>query len=112
MIDDRLYFSDILECIERIKVYTQEGREAFMASMLVQDGIIRNLEVIGEATKRISDQVRQSYPDVPWKQMAGMRDVLIHDYLRINLKRVWQTVEQDLPILKTTLITLVQELEP
>ena len=112
MIDDRLYFSDILECIERIKVYTQEGREAFMASMLVQDGVIRNLEVIGEATKRISDQVRQSYPDVPWKQMAGMRDVLIHDYLRINLKRVWQTVEQDLPILKTTLITLVQELEP
>ncbi len=50
-----------------------------MASMLVQDGVIRNLEVIGEATKRLSDQVRQSYPDVPWKQMAGMRDVLIHD---------------------------------
>ncbi len=83
-----------------------------MASMLVQDGVIRNLEVIGEATKRLSGQVRQSYPDVPWKQMAGMRDVLIHDYLRINLKRVWQTVEQDIPILKTTLITLVQELEP
>ncbi len=112
MTDDRLYLSNILECIERIEAYTQEGRETFMGSTLVQDGVIRNLEVIGEATKRLSEQVRQSYPDIPWKQMAGMRDVLIHDYLRINLNRVWQTVEQDLPVLKATLTALVQELEP
>lgn len=112
MTDDRLYLSNILECIERIEAYTQEGREAFMGSMLIQDGVIRNLEVIGEATKRLSEQVRQLYPDIPWKQMAGMRDVLIHDYLRVSLNRVWQTVEQDLPVLKTALTALVQESEP
>ncbi len=112
MTDDRLYLSNILECIERIEAYTQEDRETFMGLTLVQDGVIRNLEVIGEATKRLSEQVRQSYSDIPWKQMAGMRDVLIHDYLRINLNRVWQTVEQDLPVLKAALTAPVQKLEP
>jgi uncharacterized protein with HEPN domain len=71
-----------------------------MASTLIQDGVIRNLEVIGEATKKLSDPIKQAAPTVPWKQIAGMRDVLIHDYLKVNLNRVWQTIEHDLPTLK------------
>lgn len=106
---DRLYLSNILECIERIEIYSGEGREAFMLSTLIQDGAIHNLEVIGEATKRLSVKLRQANTVVPWKQIAGMRDVLIHDYLGINLHRVWQTIEQDLPVLKSTIVILLQE---
>ena len=62
---------------------------------------IRNLEVIGEATKNLSEDLRDANPAIPWRQIAGMRDVLIHDYLKVNLNRVWRTVEIDLPPLDT-----------
>jgi uncharacterized protein with HEPN domain len=78
-----------------------------MASKLVQDGVIRNLEVIGEATKNLSDDLRSANPEIPWRQIAGMRDVLIHDYLRVNLGRVWQTVVSDLPPLRIVINTLL-----
>lgn len=108
MKDDQLYLTNILECIERIENYTQAGQAAFQDSTLLQDAVIRNLEIIGEATKRLSPELCQASPNIPWKQMAGMRDVLIHDYLKINLNRVWQTIEQDLPTLKTTVMALLQ----
>ena len=93
---DTLYLESMRECLERIDDYTEGGEEDFMASKLVQDGVIRNLEVIGEATKNLSDDLRSANPEIPWRQIAGMRDVLIHDYLRVNLGRVWQTVVHDL----------------
>ena len=93
---DTLYLESMRECLERIDEYTVGGEEDFMASKLVQDGVIRNLEVIGEATKNLSDDLRSANPEIPWRQIAGMRDVLIHDYLRVNLGRVWQTVVHDL----------------
>jgi uncharacterized protein with HEPN domain len=95
------------ECLERIDEYTEGGEEVFMASKLVQDGVIRNLEVIGEATKNLSDDLRSANPEIPWRQIAGMRDVLIHDYLRVNLGRVWQTVVSDLPPLRIVINTLL-----
>ena len=78
-----------------------------MASKLVQDGVIRNLEVIGEATKTLGDDLRSANPEIPWPQISGMRDVLIHNYLRVNLGRVWEAVVCDLPPLSKVINTLL-----
>ena len=105
---DRLYLESILECLDRIAKYTSEGEAAFLDSHLVQDGVVRNLISIGEATKNLSAALRAAHPPIPWRQIAGMRDVLIHDYLKVNLARVWRTVSADLPPLRATVQRLLQ----
>ena len=106
---DLLYLESIRDCLERIAEYTAEGKKAFLDSRLIQDGVIRNLEVIGEATKNLSSELREANPAIPWRQIAGMRDVLIHDYLKVNLGRVWRTVEHDLPPLTAAVNTLLDQ---
>ena len=108
MSKDRLYLESIRDCLERIAEYTDSGESSFMASRLIQDGVIRNLEGIGEATKNLSPELRAASPEIPWRQIAGMRDVLIHDYLKVNLARVWRTVVIDLPPLQETVLRLLQ----
>lgn len=108
MSKDLLYLTSISEALERITLYTLEGRGAFLASTLVQDGVIRNLIVVGEAVKNLSTDLRESEPSTPWKSIAGMRDVLIHDYLRVNLEQVWETVARDLPPLGLTVRSLIE----
>jgi uncharacterized protein with HEPN domain len=108
MKDARLYLSNIQECIERIEEYTKGGKEEFMQTKMIQDAVIRNFEIIGEATKRLSPELRSKYSDVPWQQMAGLRDVLIHDYLKVNLNLVWQIIEQNLSDLKTQVTAILQ----
>ena len=73
MKDDRVYLTHILECIQSIEEYVPEGREQFMYSKMVRDAVIRNLEIIGEATKNISNEFRMQHPEIPWRAMAGMR---------------------------------------
>ena len=108
MSKDRLYLDSIRDCLERIADYTAAGESSFMASRLIQDGVIRNLEVIGEATKNLSQELRAASPEIPWRQIAGMRDVLTHDYLKVNLARVWRTVDIDLPPLQEAVLRLLQ----
>lgn len=108
MNQDRLYLASILDCLDRIAEYTDDGEAAFFASRLIQDGVIRNLEVIGEATKNLSAEQRNANPDIPWRQMAGMRDVLIHDYLKVNLDRVCRTVVDDWPALRDVVTRLLE----
>lgn len=108
MKDERLYLSNIQECIERIEEYTKGGKEEFMQTKMIQDAVIRNFEIIGEATKRLSPELRSKYSDVPWQQMAGLRDVLIHDYLKVNLNLVWQIIEQNLSDLKRQVAATIQ----
>jgi len=89
--------SDIREAIHRITTYaTGMSYETFMADTKTQDAVIRNLEIIGEATKNLSEQLRTEYPDVPWKSMAGVRDRLIHHYFGVNLDIVWQIATTEL----------------
>lgn len=107
MKNDLLYIHHILECIQKIENYTRDGKNTFLASDVLQDAVIRNLEIIGEATKRIDMDFRQQYPHIPWRQMAGLRDVLIHDYLGVDIKIVWNVVEKDLPKLKKQLLTIL-----
>ncbi len=109
--EDSLYLEHILNCINRIVSYSEEfTQEAFGADFLVQDACIRQLEVLGEATKHISFELRDSYPEIPWKQMAGMRDVLIHDYLNVDLNIVWKTVSESIPALQPKIALLLQKL--
>lgn len=106
----RVYLENILECINRIEVYTRDGKEVFTETVMIQDAVIRNFEIMGEATKRISEDIKQKYPEVPWREIVGFRNILIHDYLKISLIRVWDVIEKDLSILKKQIELILQEL--
>lgn len=104
MKNDQVYIEHILEAIDRIKKYTEEVEEQeFKKKDMVQDAVVRQIEVIGEATKQLSDEEREKYPEIPWKDIAGMRDNLIHNYFGVDLEQVWQTVKQDIPHLENIL---------
>lgn len=95
---DQEFLSDIREAIHRITAYISGmAYESFVADTKTQDAVIRNLEILGEATKNLSEQIRAEYPSIPWKSMAGARDRLIHHYFGVNLDIVWQIVTLDLP---------------
>ncbi|MBW4577993.1 MAG: DUF86 domain-containing protein [Tildeniella nuda ZEHNDER 1965/U140] len=111
MSEDGKYLSEIVNRMQRMQRYTQSGRTEFFQSTLIQDGVIRNFEVIGEAVKRLSSELKQTYLDIPWRLIAGFRDVLIHNFLGISLSSVWNAVEQDLPALKRAIELILQELD-
>ena len=94
---DRMLLAHILQCIERIQVYTKEDRVTFFGSVMVQDAVVRNLQTLSESTQRISEPLKTTEPEVPWRAIAGFRNVLTHNYLAIDLEAVWSVVERDLP---------------
>ena len=83
---------------------------SFKKDTLIQDGVIRQIEIIGEATKRLSDEIRKDGKDVPWDDIAGMRDKLIRDYFGADIEKVWLTVENDIPVLKKQIIRILKSL--
>ncbi len=101
----------MIECIDRIVEYIDGGETEFVASTLIQDGVVRNLEVIGEAAKRVPDDLRDSAPSVPWKKLAGLRDILIHQYEGVDLAQVWRIASDVLPPIREALAGLVSEEE-
>lgn len=106
---DRDLLSDILEAMRRIRAYTAAmSYKDFLADTRTQDAVIRNLEIAGEATKRLSEGVRQKHPAVPWKGMAGVRDRLIHQYFGVNLDIVWDIVTGELPELAPLIEQILQ----
>ena len=112
MKDDLAYIEHILESISRILKYGKGlSFQEFEDSDLIQDAVIRNFEIIGEATKNISSKLVLSYPEIPWKEMAGMRDKLIHDYMGIELSVIWKTIQEELPELESLLKYLLSDKE-
>ena len=108
MKDDRIYIEHILQSIEKIQSYISgKDQETFSNDSITQDAVVRQLEIIGEAAKRISKELRKNNSDVPWDDMAGMRDVLIHDYIDVDLNIVWKTASQSIHGLKALLNKLV-----
>ena len=95
------------ECIERIREYTAGDRSQFEASRLVQDAVIRNLQTLTESSQRLSDDIKAAEPQVPWRELAGFRNVIVHGYLGIDLEAVWLVIEQDLPPLAAALARMV-----
>jgi len=110
MKDDAVYLRHVLECIARIEEYTVAGRSAFMASTLIQDGVIRNLQTLGQSVLQLSDALKSAHPEVDWKSIVGLRNVLVHDYLGVHVTRIWEIAKQDLPDLKAKTTALLASL--
>jgi uncharacterized protein with HEPN domain len=86
MKDDSIYLEHVAKALQKISDYIQNKTEKdFLEDSIIQDAVIRQFEIVGEATKRISKELKEKYPDVPWKWMSGMRDVLIHDYIDVDI---------------------------
>ena len=110
MKDDTERLHDILEAIERIERYATRGRNAFENDELIQNWIVHHLQIIGEATAQLSAALRERYSETPWRDIIGMRNVLVHDYFGVDTNIVWKVVENELPSLRDEIERILTEL--
>ena len=103
----------ICECIEKVEYLSQMlyNQDRFEKKWIEQDAIIRNLEIIGEASINISDDLKQNYPDVAWKEMRGLRNFVAHQYFGVELSDIWSTVVNDIPVLKRQILEIIEDIE-
>jgi uncharacterized protein with HEPN domain len=107
--DDTVYLHHILDAIDLIEEYTKEMSEnEFLANSMAHDAVVRQIEIIGEAARNISDEFREKYRQLPWGKMTGIRNKIIHEYFNINYAIVWDTVREDLPSLKKSIKKIIK----
>jgi len=110
MKDNLVYIQHMLECIAKIEEYSNNiTKKKFIEASIIQDAIIRQIEIIGEASKLISEDLKEKNKNIPWKDMVGMRDKLIHNYLGVDLEAVWETVKKDIPVLKKEIRKIIEK---
>jgi len=108
--DDRVYLRHIIECLGALQTYAAEGRDAFFHDRKTQKATLRELQELAESTQRLSDALKMAHAGVPWRDIAGFRNVLVHDYLGLSLTRVWDVVESDLPRFRAAIEVILAEL--
>jgi uncharacterized protein with HEPN domain len=111
MKDESVYINHILECLEWIADYTSKGRESFLVDRKTQSAVFRELQTMAESVKRLSSTHKDAHPEVFWQGIIGFRNVLVHDYLGIKLGRIWNIIENDLPVLLKAINTIKKEIE-
>jgi uncharacterized protein with HEPN domain len=109
---DRVLLTHMRDCLDRILEYTNAERSRFDASRLVQDGVIRNLQTLAESSQRLSSEIKATEPQIPWRELAGFRNVIVHGYLGVDLGAVWLVVEKDLPALTEAVNRMATHLGP
>ncbi len=109
--DNSVYVVHMLDCIHRINEYV-ESKEQFYDSTLVQDAVVRNLQTMAESSQRLSVTIKNKYGDIPWNNIAGFRNILVHDYLGVDLDMIWSVIEKELSVLETALGRIEQQLSP
>ena len=108
MKDDTVYLRHILECIRRIEENTADGRDCFMSSHTLQDAALRNLQTLSESTQRLSDNLKETQPTIEWRKIEAFRNVLVHDYLGIDLEIIWEIIQRDIPKLKQAILSMLE----
>ena len=106
---DIVYLRHILECIRRIEEDIADGRDVFMASHTLQDAVLRNLQTMSESTQRLSDDLKAAHPEIEWRRIVTFRNVLVHDYLGIDVERVWEITQRDIPELKQAILAMLEK---
>jgi len=109
MKEDKLYLIHISECIQRVVQYTATGRDEFMRQSIIQDAVIRNLQVMAESSQRLSMESKTRHPEIDWLKISGFRNILVHNYLGVDLELIWNIVTQDLPELEIAISKLLEE---
>ncbi|HBQ21204.1 MAG: hypothetical protein A2Z91_00355 [Deltaproteobacteria bacterium GWA2_38_16] len=111
MKEHQVYLQHIIDAIQKIESYVSVGKDVFLSTSHWQDATIRQLEIIGEATKQLPEDFRSKYPNIPWKRIAGLRDVLIHNYLGTDITTVWEITQKNIPELKKQIQTILHLFE-
>ena len=111
MKEDKLYLIHIAECIARIEEYTRGGSAAFTGSTLIQDAVLRNLQTMGQSVRNLSQEMKEEHPEIDWRGIIGFRNVLVHDYLAVDIERTWDIVEHDLVDLKRKIEAILKAVE-
>ncbi len=108
MKDDTVYLRHILESIRRIEENIADGRDHFLNSHTFQDAVLRNLQTLAESTQRLSDELKTAHPEIEWHRIAAFRNVLVHDYLGVDVERIWDITQRDVPELKRAILGMLE----
>jgi uncharacterized protein with HEPN domain len=106
--EDAVYLRHILECIRRIEENSAGGQAQFMGSHTYQDAVLRNLQTLAESTQRLSPALTDTHPTIPWHRIAAFRNVLVHNYLGIDLETIWDIIQRDVPPLKRAVVVMLE----
>jgi uncharacterized protein with HEPN domain len=108
--DYKVYLEDIVEAIRKIQFFTSDlSLQTFSSDVKTFDAVIRNLEIIGEASKRVPEEVRSKYPNVEWRKTAGLRDILAHEYFGVDKEIIWDVIHNKLPVLEKQIKQMLEE---